>query len=277
MADDTIVPRGRHPEGAVYVARDKKSGAEVSFDEFGRKLDSVGNVVHGDRQRAKDAGAKRIQKPEPELHLKDLKPAPSKGPPPKLVSMQGPVPNTTTARSPWDKSPMASEYGNGVAPSAPGGYNPYKNRSFPASMPPSMADITGSANRLNGQTSTTDTSVPVPPIGAQAPQGEPPRGWRPEWDFEAAENFMGGNSDWSPLVPVTPIPGFGGLPTRHIPAGLQGQGAPAIPMQTEGLNVYPGQELGRGRWDDTVPPELLPSRPQPPVMYPGQQTGRGRW
>jgi hypothetical protein len=275
MAEDTINPRGKHPGNAVYVARDKKSGAEVSFNEFGQKLDSLGNVVAGDRQRAKDAGAKRVQKPEPELHLSDLKPAPSKGPPPKLVSMQGPVPNSAPARSGWDKSPLASEFGNGVAPSAPGGYNPYKNRSFPASMPPSMADITGSDNRLNGASSTTDTSVPTPPIGARGPQGEPPRGWRPDWDFRAAEDFMGGNSDWSPLVPVTPIPGFGGLPTRHIPPEYSGQQtptpAPSIPFQTDGLNVMPPQ--GNGMMYDpyggnysgnplSAPPTVEPIGPQ---------------
>jgi hypothetical protein len=70
--EDTIVPRGNHPNEAVYVARDKKSGAEVSFDQWGRKLDSLGHVVHGDRQRAGDAGAKEIYRP----------PAPEpKGPP----------------------------------------------------------------------------------------------------------------------------------------------------------------------------------------------------
>jgi hypothetical protein len=262
--EETINPRGKHPGNAVYVARDKKSGAEVSFNEFGQKLDSLGNVVAGDRQRAKDAGAKRIQRPEPELHLSDLKPAPSKGPPPKLVSMQGPVPNSD--RSPWDKSPLASEYGNGVAPSAPGGYNPYKNRSFPASMPPSMADITGSNNRLNGASSTTDTSVPTPPIGPQSR----PQGWRPAWDIKPLEDFVAGRSEWSPVAPKVNIPGFGQLPAsaeQFVPPTP----APSIPFQTDGLNVMPPQ--GNGMMYDpyggnysgnplSAPPTVEPIGPQ---------------
>jgi hypothetical protein len=95
--EDTIVPRGNHPQEAVYVARDKKSGAEVSFDQWGRKLDSLGHVVAGDRQRAGDAGAKEIYRP----------PVEQKGPPPQPnpgYTIGAGITPAPTQRSSWDNS-----------------------------------------------------------------------------------------------------------------------------------------------------------------------------
>jgi hypothetical protein len=214
-SEDTIVPRGDHPEKAVYVARDKKSGAEVSFDQWGRKLDSIGNVVHGDRQRAGDAGAKEIYRP----------PAPT---PPAPEFKSSPSVGASLTRSPWDRSPMGPppqpspgyEIGAGITPgprgtgvgaSAPGGYNPFDNRGFPNTMPPSMADITGSGNRM-GQPEGGS-------LGFEMPQ------WKPSWDIRPLEDFMSGNNPFSPVAPKVNIAGYGQLPAS----------AAEIPMQTAGL------------------------------------------
>lgn len=203
----------KHPEAAVYVAKDAKSGAEVSFDWAGRKLDSLGHVVWGDRQNARAAGAKVYERPKPEepvLHLSDLRPAPAPAPPSRLTSMVGGNgPATQPARSSWDNSILPEQRAT-----APGGYNPYRNRSFPPSGPPSMADITNSPNRMHAANS------------APAPQPGQPSQWRPPWDMGAAEDFMAGRNPYSPVQPKVNIPGVGQLPA-------------SIQMQTEGLNVAP--------------------------------------
>jgi hypothetical protein len=102
-SDDTIVPRGKHPEAAVYVARDKKSGAEVSFDAYGRKLDSLGHVVAGDRQRAGDADAKLIYRPPaPQPEFKSDA---------KIGATMTRGGGGGTQRSPWDNSVLPGTAG----------------------------------------------------------------------------------------------------------------------------------------------------------------------
>lgn len=260
--EDTIVPRGNHPDNATYVARDKKSGAEVSFDSWGRKLDSLGNVVHGDRQRAGDAGAKTIYRPPP-----PPQPQPEAKPQAKLTGLLSPGRGTTTPyRRDWDRALVPdgpAGAGMGTVGSSATGYNPYRNKSFPPTQPPSMADITGSSNRLG----SADNTVPVGTPGGGGDFG----GWRNDW-MPALEDFMMGNNPYSPVQPKVNIPGFGQLPASVVPA--------TIPMQTEGLNApYPGMELGRGRWNDAVPvaPAPVAPRPSTPPMYPGQVDPRGRW
>jgi hypothetical protein len=200
--EDTIVPRGNHPDAAVYVARDKKSGAEVSFDQWGRKLDSLGHVVAGDRQRAGDAGAKEIYRP----------PAPA--PEFKSDAKIG----ATMTRSPWDRSPMGPppqpspgyEIGAGIRP-APRGNNP--NVLAPGGVDPATGQAFPTA--FNGML--------TPEMGPQS--GPAPQQWRPSWDIRPLENFMSGNSPYSPVAPKVNIPGFGQLPAS----------AADIPMQTDGL------------------------------------------
>lgn len=84
----------QHPNNAAYVSADGK----VSFDRYGRKLDSIGNVVAGDRQRAGDAGASPIQRKEEQ----------PKGPPAQPTAARYTFPANATglpvARSAWDKS-----------------------------------------------------------------------------------------------------------------------------------------------------------------------------
>ena len=49
-----------HPANAAYVSGDGK----VSFDQWGRKLDSLGNVAWGDRQTVQGAGGRPIERPQ---------------------------------------------------------------------------------------------------------------------------------------------------------------------------------------------------------------------
>jgi len=123
---DYIEPRGKHPENAVYVARDKKSGAEVSFDVWGRKLDSNGNVVHGDRQRAGDAGARIAVKPQQQAP--EQKQYTDGGYGSKLTNMLSPgraqQPAVEPQRSTWDNSIIPNQgprMGNNPNTLAPGG------------------------------------------------------------------------------------------------------------------------------------------------------------
>lgn len=51
-----------HPGNAVFVSAD----GLASFDQYGRKLDSVGNVARGDYQSAYGAGAEPIQQSAPQ-------------------------------------------------------------------------------------------------------------------------------------------------------------------------------------------------------------------
>ena len=51
-----------HPANAAYVSGDGK----VSFDQWGRKLDSLGNVAWGDRQTVQGAGGRPIERPQPQ-------------------------------------------------------------------------------------------------------------------------------------------------------------------------------------------------------------------
>lgn len=51
----------RHPDNAEYVSGD----GLVSFDMYGRKLDSNGNVAWGDRQTVSGAGGRRLERSAP--------------------------------------------------------------------------------------------------------------------------------------------------------------------------------------------------------------------
>lgn len=125
---------GNHPGNAAYVSADGK----VSFDRYGRKLDSNGNVVAGDRQRAGDAGGKPIERRE------EPKPQPA-GPPAQSAGYTFPQ-NATgqPARSAWDKSPVAPAAGaaastvslRGSNPNvlAPGGIDPATGRPYPTAL-----------------------------------------------------------------------------------------------------------------------------------------------
>jgi hypothetical protein len=208
--EDTIVPQGNHPNEAVYVARDKKSGAEVSFDQWGRKLDSLGHVVHGDRQRAGDAGAKEIYRP----------PAPT--PPAPVVAKPSPV--VGGARSPWDRSMLPK----GPPPQPSPGYG------IGAGISPELRGNNPNVLAPGGVDPATGQAVPTAFNGMLQPEAAPqsgpaPQPWKPSWDIRPLEDFMSGNSPYSPVAPKVNIPGFGQLPAS----------AADIPMQTGGLDGNP--------------------------------------
>jgi hypothetical protein len=231
-SEDTIVPRGDHPEKAVYVARDKKSGAEVSFDQWGRKLDSIGNVVHGDRQRAGDAGAKEIYRP----------PAPT---PPAPEFKSSPSVGASLTRSPWDRSPMGPppqpspgyEIGAGITSNlrgnnpnvlAPGGVDPAAGQAVPTAFNGMLQSEGGTQG------------------GFEMPQ------WKPSWDIRPLEDFMSGNNPFSPVAPKVNIAGYGQLPAS----------AAEIPMDTAGLGGNPMANIpGFGQLPQDSA-QYAPPRPQ---------------
>jgi hypothetical protein len=171
--EDTIVPRGNHPPEAVYVARDKKSGAEVSFDQWGRKLDSLGHVVAGDRQRAGDAGAKEIYRP----------PAPQPKPEAKSPSEW-----TTGPSGPMSRVPQRSSWDNSVLPST--------TPAAPSAraVPPGVL-APGGVDPATGQKVPTAFNGMLPSAPQQAQQQAPqegPQPWRPAWDIKPLQSFMSG-------------------------------------------------------------------------------------
>jgi hypothetical protein len=193
---DTITPRGNHPSEAVYVARDKKSGAEVSFDQWGRKLDSLGHVVAGDRQRAGDAGAKEIYRP----------PVEQKGPPPQPnpgYTIGAGITPAPTQRSSWDNSVLPGTSGGATRSSydvpergalnnnwlfgagklkgaggwEDGGTPNQPWRSPSQQYPPQMGQGPTMPPQVQSSAPTYDNSVPIIPMdigGLSMPQIPPP-------------------------------------------------------------------------------------------------------
>lgn len=210
----------QHPDNAVYVAKDKKSGAEVSFDQWGRKLDSVGNVVAGDRQRAGDAGAKpREQRQEQ-----------PKGPPAQPTAASYTFPANATGlpvqRSGWDKSIVqpavgaasaagvsGAQRGNNPNTLAPGGID---NSFLGLPYPTASNGLLGSAWAKpwrGGQQQSAPANIQMQTGGLNV---APTSG---------AADFMAGNNPYSPVQPKVNAPGFGQLPS-------------SIPMQTDSLGSY---------------------------------------
>lgn len=218
---DYIEPRGKHPDAAVYVARDKKSGAEVSFDVWGRKLDSNGNVVHGDRQRAGDAGARIAVKPQQQAP--EQKQYTDGGYGSKLTNMLSPgraqQPAVEPQRSTWDNSIIPNQgprMGNNPNTLAPGGVD---NSFLGLPYPTARNGLVGSqwAKPWTGPQQQQQAPMSVAPQQAAGPSYNPlpTNSWRP-----GAEQFMAGNNQYSPVQPKVNIPGFGQLPAAD-PVGPQ--------------------------------------------------------
>lgn len=93
-----------HPANAVFVSGDGK----VSFNENGRKLDSLGNVVWGDRQSLRGARAKvrpEIEEAYRQMDQQAQQP-PAQQKPPTMPTYQPPTvaaqpPMEQPATSPW--------------------------------------------------------------------------------------------------------------------------------------------------------------------------------
>ena len=242
-----------HPPNAAYISADSK----VSFDRYGRKLDSGGRVVWGDRQRAGDAGARPIQRREESQSqaqqgsaaiARNNFPANATG-----QAQSGPMLEARyIPRSSWDNSPVQPVSG---AASAAGGVAARRGNNPNVLAPGGIDTTTGQAypTARNGGWRGPAASYAFP-AGAT---GQPARSWRgypadsvdnfntsmgsggqvqsyvpPAVDMpypptgNSLENFMSGNSQWSPVQPKVNVPGFGQLPA-------------SIQMQTGGLNVMP--------------------------------------
>jgi hypothetical protein len=201
--EETIVPRGRHPENAEFVARDRRSGAEVSFDQWGRKLDSLGHVVAGDRQRAWDAEAKRIARPAPPVEREFVE-KPGLGA--KLTNLLAPgVSRGATRRSSWDNSVLPEQperlLPGGVDPrtglKVETAYNPYRNKGYPQSRPPGLypegtEESAPAWDRVQGPMTREQARMP--------------------W-----ESFAGTYESPITREPMQVIPGFGMLPESAMP------------------------------------------------------------
>lgn len=92
-----------HPANAVFVSGDGK----VSFDENGRKLDSLGNVVWGDRQSLRGANARvrpeiiEAYRKEEEAQRQAAQPAPPVQEYRPPMAMTGTQPQQQAPASPW--------------------------------------------------------------------------------------------------------------------------------------------------------------------------------
>ena len=190
-----------HPSAAAYVSADGK----VSFDRYGRKLDSVGNVVAGDRQRAGDAGGKPIERKQEQQQPAAQNPA-------ARYTFPANATGQPVARSAWDNSPIppaqgaasaagVSGAGRGNNPNvlAPGGIDPATGRPYPTALNGDLQVSSGG----------TGSRWRQPWMGQQAPSVAPPRP-------------SGGN----------------------IPFQIDGLNVPSPSMQTGGLNVMPPQGNG---------------------------------
>jgi hypothetical protein len=107
--------KSKHPPEAAYVSAD----GLVSFDRYGRKLDSIGNVAWGDYQSAGDAGAEAIQRPQAESPV---------------------VARTFEARPDMGAKLQRSTWDNSVLPSAPTGAQAQQRPVPPGVLAPGGVD-----------------------------------------------------------------------------------------------------------------------------------------
>lgn len=191
-----------HPREAAYVSAD----GLVSFDRYGRKLDSGGRVVAGDRQRAGDAGGKPIERKQEQQQQ------PAAQNPAARYTFPANATGQPVARSAWDNSPIppaqgaasaagVSGAGRGNNPNvlAPGGIDPATGRPYPTALNGDLQVSSGG----------TGSRWRQPWMGQQAPSVAPPRP-------------SGGN----------------------IPFQIDGLNVPSPSMQAGGLNVMPPQGNG---------------------------------
>lgn len=254
---------GNHPGNAAYVSADGK----VSFDRYGRKLDSIGNVVAGDRQRAGDAGASPIQRKEEQ----------PKGPPAQPTAAGYTFPANATglpvARSAWDKSvvqpavgaasaagSVGAGRGNNQNVLAPGGIDPSTGRPYPTAL----------NGGLNVAPPSSGTAWRQPWMGPQQAPGEiqMQTGGLNVAPTSSAADFMAGRNPYSPVQPKVNIPGFGQLPAS-IQMQTGGAAAPSQPWRTPAANM-PYPPTGASRGNQYIPETY--TQPNVPVYDPRQLT-----
>lgn len=220
-----------HPENAAYVSAD----GLVSFDRYGRKLDSGGRVVAGDRQRAGDAGGKPIERKQEQQQPAAQNPA-------ARYTFPAGATGQPVARSAWDKSPIPpaqgaaalSGAGRGNNPNvlAPGGIDPATGRPYPTA--------------LNG-----DLQVSAPSSGNR---------WRQSWMNQQAPTVQqptgqiqmqtGGLNVAPPASPSMQTGGFNVMPPQgngfmYDPYSGSNAGGSPLPMMTPNVDRTGPQNFGR--------------------------------
>lgn len=220
----------KHPDNAAYVSAD----GLVSFDRYGRKLDSLGHVVAGDYQSAGDAGASPIQRRE-EPKQQQYQGNPNIG----AQMTRSPV---APRRSSWDNSPLPASSATSAPANRVRGSNP--NVLEPGGIDPATGQPYPTAR--NGGLAQRRSAWRQPWMDQQVQSG-----------YQAPQRQAGGN--WRQMqsyVPPTPPPSE---PIPFMADGLRSELAVYEPYQnatipvTDPLYVYRQGVTSTG----------MPSFPQP--------------
>jgi hypothetical protein len=209
----------KHPDNAAYVSAD----GLVSFDRYGRKLDSGGNVAWGDYQSAGDAGASPIERKQPQQQQQM-----STADQWKIVSARLQQ-EQAARRSTWDNSVLPDNptvaappiaRGNNPNVLAPGGIDPSTGQPYPTARNGGVQARTSAWRQpwMNAPRPTSAYSPPAP-MPQQAQSYVPPAVDMPQPNaFQQAAAFWPG----------------GGLPFAN------GNAQQYDPMQQD-YSIYPMQ------------------------------------
>lgn len=165
----------RHPDNAVFVSGDGK----VSFNENGQKLDSLGNVVWGDRQSLKGANAKLH--PKIEARIKEAQAAAAAADAQAATNyaaqqQRNPnAPQVTPAQNPWSNvSSWGGQQGQQGSQWSP------------------TADVLRPFNAQGAPTQRQGTNLFVPTFGTVQPQQQAPA---PRYEFPV-QGYSNGAPPW---------------------------------------------------------------------------------
>ena len=226
-----------HPANAAFISGD----GLVAFDEYGRKLDSLGNVVHGDYQTLRGANAKPNEaywQRKFEEEMRAMQPPPA----PEAPQAQGMMPGLAV--------------GGAGAPTATG------------------APTTTRAPTTTGSPLPAPAWQPPPSGLGMAPQGAPPR-YDPlssavPGSQRTVENYVAGlglpmpdNQKFDPPQAGRPMPPAMGAPLPPPPMATRGQGPMPSPYTPE------AGEMGMpqiGQMGDNRRTNLMHVGGAPPVM-----------
>lgn len=226
----------RHPDNAVYVSGD----GLVSFDQYGRKLDSLGNVARGDYQTVSGAGGRRIERQE----------APP--PPPPVRVVYDPLASANTGLPSQFTPPQRQT--STPATLLPGGVDPATGRKVQTYYNTVMAPPGDDYFMRNPQPQPAQQWRPPPPGSTAYAQpgqpGRPAQAWRPQSvdpvlptqrytysDPFAYSDPLGGARSYGPYNPLAGQPSgmpfrdpMSGGPMPQRPSGHQAEPPFALPF-----------------------------------------------
>lgn len=268
-----------HPNNAAFISGD----GLVSFDEYGRKLDGLGNVVHGDYQSLRGANAQPNEAYWQRKFEEEMRAMQPPAPPPQA---QGMTPGLAVG------GVGAGEMGSGGAGAAP-----VPTMGSGAAPVPTM----GSAPRVGtaaGQGNAAGNRWQPPPSGLNGQGGLSGQGAPPRYDplssavpgsQRTVQNYVAGlglpmpdNQRFDPPPQNRPMPPAMGAPLPPAPrggamggqGGLNGQGAlpsPYAPGAGEMGMPQVGQ-MGDNRRPGLMhvggPAPAMPTRDQRPQPMP---------